>query len=72
MLDFDPDISLADEDDEHEEAPQHVAAVNDSEEDLNRFDGLASLTIVVVDDEMDTFNCPEDAKDQEQLQVQNL
>ena len=72
MFNLGQDISLADENDEHEEASQHVAAVDDSEEYVNRLEGFTGSTIVVVDDEMDTFNCPKDAKNKEQLQIQDL
>ena len=36
VFDLCPDVSLADENDEHEETSQHVAAVDDPEEDFNR------------------------------------
>ena len=72
MFDFGPDVPLADEDEEHEEASQHVAAVDNSEEDLNRLDILTRFSIVVVDDEMETLNAPKNAKDQEKLEEKNL
>ena len=72
MFNLGQDISLADENDEHKEASQHVAAVDDSEEYVNRLEGFTGCTIVIVDDEMDTFNCPKDAKNKEQLQIQDL
>ena len=65
-------IPLADEDDEQEESSQHVAAVNDSEEDTNRFVSLAWLTIVMVDDEVDTLNDPQNTKNQKEFCVENL
>ena len=67
-----PSIPLADEDDEQEESSQHVAAVNDSEEDTNRFVSLAWLTIVMVDDEVDTLNDPQNTKNQKEFCVENL
>ena len=72
MFNLGQDIPLADENDEHEEASQHVAAVDNSEEDLNRLDILTRFSIVVVDDEMDTLNAPKNAKDQEKLEEENL
>ena len=71
-LNFDPDTFLADENEEHEETSQNVAAINDSEEELNSFDTLAGLTIVSVDDEVDALNAPKNTKDQEQFCVENL
>ena len=62
-LHFSPDTSLADENEEHEESSQNIAAVNDSEEELNYCDTLAGFTIVSVDDEMDAFNAPQNTKD---------
>ena len=67
-----PNIPLADEDDEEEESSQHVAAVNDSEEDANGFVSLAWLTIVVVDDEVDTLNDPQNTQNQKKFCVENL
>ena len=67
-----PNIPLADEDDEQEESSQHVAAVNDSEEDANGFVSLAWLTIVVVDDEVDTLNDPQNTQNQKKFCVENL
>ena len=72
MFDFDPDIPLADEYDEKEETPEHVAEVNDSEEYWDRVEGVAGSTVVVMQQEMQTLYGPEDTKDQEQFEVQNL
>ena len=67
-----PNIPLADEDDEQEESSQHVAAVNDSEEDANRIVSLAWVTIVVVDDEVDALNDPQNTKNKIKFYVENL
>ena len=72
MLDLGPNILFADEDDEQEESPQHVAAVNDSKENLNRFIDLAMLIIMFVNDVMNTFNSPQNAKNKKKLEVKNL
>ena len=71
-LNFDPDTFLADENEEHEETSQNVAAINDSEEELNSCDTLAWLTIVSVEDEMDALNAPKNTKNQEEFCVENL
>ena len=72
MFDFDPDILLADEYDEKEETPEHVAEVNDSEEYWDWVEGVAGSTIVVVEQEMEALYGPEDTKYQEQFEVENL
>ena len=72
MLDLGPNILFADEDDEQEESPQHVAAVNDCKENLNRFIDLAMLIIMLVNDVMNTFNSPQNAKNKKKLQAKNL
>ena len=69
---FDQDTFLTDENEEHKETSQNVAAINDSEEELNSFDTLAGLTIVSVDDEVDALNTPKNTKDQEEFCVENL
>ena len=69
---FDPDTFLTDENEEHEETSQNVAAINDSEEELNYCGTLTGLTIVSVDDEMDALNAPKNTKDQEEFCVENL
>ena len=72
MFDLHPNIPLADEDEKEEETPQHVEAVNDSEEEANDVVFLARLTIVVVDDEVDTFDDPQNTKNQEKFDVKDL
>ena len=72
MFELGPNIHFADEDDEQEESPQHVAAVNDSKENLNRFIDLAMLIIMLVNDVINTFNSPQHAKNKKKLQVKNL
>ena len=72
MFEFGPNILFADEDDEQEESPQHVEAVNDSKENLNRFIDLAMLIIMLVNDVMNTFNSPQNAKNKKKLEVKNL
>ena len=67
-----PNIPLADEDDEEEESSQHVATVNDSEEDANRFVILAWLTIMMVDDEIDTLDDPQNTENKKEFCVENL
>ena len=67
-----PNIPLADEDDEEEESSQHVAAVNDSKEDLNRTIDLATLNKMFVDDVMGAFNSPRNSKNKKNLCVKNL
>ena len=52
MLHLSLNIPLEDKGDEKEEASQHVAKVNDSEEDAIRFGDLAWCIILTVDDEM--------------------
>ena len=71
-FDFFPNVLLEDEDDEQEESSQHVEAVNDPEEDTNEAIFLTRLAIVVVDDEMDTFNDPQNTEDEEKFGVENL
>ena len=71
-LDFSPDGLLADEDKEHKEASQHIAAINNSEEHLKNFDTTTGFSIVVVDDKMDTFYAPRDTKNQKEFKVENL
>ena len=65
-LHFDP--PLADEDEEEEESAEHVAAVNDSEED---FQGTGVVAIVTPNDELDVLEDPEDAEDKEKLHVED-
>ena len=72
MLDLSPDALLADEGEEHEEASQHIAAINNSEEHLKEFDTTAGSSKVVVDDKMETFYAPRDTKNQEEFKVKNL
>ena len=71
-LDLVPDALLADEDDEDEEASQHIAAINDFKEHIKEFDTMTGCSIVVVDDKMETFCEPQNAKDKEEFQVENL
>ena len=71
-LDLGQNIPLADEDDKQEESSEHVAAINESEEDLKWLDGLAGLAKVIVDDIMNTFNGPQDSNYQKKFQVENL
>ena len=58
-----PDVLLADKDDEKEESSQHVAEVSESEEDLKTSDGLTGFPIMLVEDEMNTLNSPQNPKD---------
>ena len=66
------DTLLANENEEHEESSQNVTAVNDSKEELNCLDTLAGFPIVIVDDEMNALNAPENTKNQEELQIESL
>ena len=71
-LDLDPDVPLADKDDEKEEPSQHVAGIQNPEGYLDILAGLAGLIVMVVDKEVKSLNGPQDAKDQEQFHVQDL
>ena len=71
-LDLCPDALLADEDEEHEEASQHIAAINEFEEHLKELDTKTGFSIVFVDDEMEIFCAPQNAKDKEEFKVENL
>ena len=72
MFDLGPNILFADEDDKQEESSQHVAAVNDSKEDLNRTIDLATLNKLFVDDVMGAFNSPRNSNNKKNLCVKNL
>ena len=72
VFDLLPDIFLADEDDEQEEASQHVKTINDPKEDSDEAVDLTRLTVMVMDDEMDALNDPEDTEDKEKFCVENL
>jgi hypothetical protein len=71
-IDLSPDALLADEGEEHEEASQHIAAINNSEEHLNKFDTTAGSSIVVVGDKVETFYAQRDTKNQKGFKVENL
>ena len=71
-LDLGPDALLANEDEEHEEASQHIAAINEFEENLKELDTMTGFSIVVVDDEMEIFCAPQNSKDQEEFKVEDL
>jgi hypothetical protein len=62
-LDLGPDALLADEDDEHEEASQHIAAINEFEEHIKELDTMTGFSIVGMDHEMEIFCAPQNAKD---------
>ena len=68
-MDLDPDIPLADKDDEKEEPSQHVAGIQNPEGYLDILAGLAGLIVMVVDKEMNSLNSPQNAKDKEQFHV---
>ena len=72
MFDLGPNILFADEDDEQEESSQHVAAINDFKEDLNRTIDLAVLNMMFVNDVMSAFNSPRNSKNKKNLRVKNL
>ena len=66
-------ICLADENYEHEEASEEVEAVDDPEEDLEVGGVVAEAPGVAgVEDVVDGGEDPQEAKDEEQLGVQNL
>ena len=71
-MDLDPDIPLADKDDEKEEPSQHVAGIQNPEGYLDELAVLTGLIEMVVDKEVNSLNGPQNAKDQEQFQVQDL
>ena len=62
-LDLSPHTLLADKDEEHEKASQHIAAINNSEEEPKGFETMTwGLIIVVVEEEVESFYGPEDTK----------
>ena len=71
-LDLDPDVPLADKDDEKEEPSQHVAGIQNPEGYLDELAVLTGLIEMVVDKEVNSLNAPQNAKDQEQFHVQDL
>ena len=72
MFDFDPDVPLADKDDKEEESSENITEVHDSEEDIEGFICCAGLAIVIVNDEMNTLDGPENTKDEEESAVEKL
>ena len=71
-LDLDPDIPLADKDDEKEEPSQHVAGIQNPEGYLDELAVLTGLIEMVVDKEVNSLNGPQNAKDKEQFHVKDL
>ena len=61
-LDLSPDALLADKDEQHEKASQHIAAVNNSEEEPKEFDTMTWGFINIMDDKMESFYGPKNAK----------
>ena len=61
------DISLADEDDEHEESSQHVAAVNDSKKHKNDISLKTRFSEVIMDNKMDILSDPRNSQNQEEF-----
>ena len=60
-LDLSPDALLADKDEEHEKASQHITTINDSEKEPKAFDTMTRrFFIVVVDYKMESFYGPKD------------
>ena len=66
------DISLADEDDEHEETSQHVTAVDDSEKIDNDIILQTRFSEVVMNNEMDIFSNPRNPENEKKFQIKNL
>ena len=71
-LDLGPDALLADEDEEHKETSQHIAAINEFEEHIKELDTMTRFSKVVMDDEMEIFCAPQNAKNQKEFKVENL
>ena len=60
-LDLSPHTLLADKDEEHEKASQHITTINYSEEEPKEFDTMTwGFFIVVVDYKMESFYGPKD------------
>ena len=68
-LDLDPDVPLADKDNEKEEPSQHVAGIQNPEGYLDILAVLTGLIEMVMDKEVNSLNGPQNAKDQEQFQA---
>ena len=72
MFYFPPDVFVTDKDEEEEEASQHVAGVNHSEQDRKTCVVLTECSVIVVDDEMHALNCPQDTEDHKKFQIKEL
>ena len=72
MLDFYPDAPLADKDEKEKESSENITKVHNSEEDVEGLICCTRFTIVIVNDEVDTLNGPENPKDEEESAVEKL
>ena len=71
---FGQDILLADKNQKHEEASEKVEAINDSEENLKiaKVIFTGDVTVVAMNEIVETGEGPEDAKDGEEFAEEDL